>query len=107
MTPEPEFGLPWLNVAVPSTTTAACTVLVSHEFRVPPWRTNRPLAPASPPPLAEMTVYLTFGLMYTVSVPLNFSVATHSSEMLETVRLWFSRLIVLTSMRFGPQIIES
>ena len=62
------------------------------------------MVPVAPPPLVEMTVYLTPDSMYTVSVPLKFSVATHSSEMFETVRLWFSRLTVATSMRLGPQI---
>ena len=46
--------------------------------------------------------------MYTFSVPLKFNVLTQSwSRMLETDRLWYSRLIVPTSTRWGPQNKES
>ena len=107
MTPEPAPVSPWLNVEGPFTVTAAGIVLEVHAFIVPPRMMNSPLLPVAPCPPALRTVYVTPGSTYTFSVPLKFSVETHSSEMFETVRLWFSRLIVLTSMRFGPQIFES
>ena len=100
--------LPSLSVDVFSTTTAVGIVFVSHKFSVPPLRTNWPLLPDAPPPFPLRTVYIALGRRYTFSVPLKFNVLTQSwSRMLETNRLWFSRLIVPTSTRWGPQNKES
>ena len=100
--------LPSLSVDVFSTTTAVGIVFVSHKFSVPPLRTNWPLLPDAPPPFPPRTVYIAPESMYTFSVPLKFNVEMHSwSLMFEALRLWFSRLTVPMSMRWGPHIRQS